>query len=126
MYGQALGALGGAPPMPPPAAVQGIDMGKPPVMPNMPPPPTGVGAMPVGDPSTTKKAAADSAILALRELKGHYPNLGGMVDSTIDAIKASAKGAAPKPGGAIGEPAALGTPPPATPATPLSGAPGAL
>lgn len=123
-----LGGGGGAPVGPPPAAAQGVNLGKPPVMPGLPPKPTGVGAMPTGDPSTTKKAAADNAVLSLRELQGYYPSLKQMLDAAIDGIKALAKGAggAEPPAAAVGEPAPPGAQPPAAPASPLSGSPGPM
>ncbi len=133
MYGDLLNGPppGGAPPPPnagpplgaPPGAALGINAGAPPKMPGMIPPPTGKGAIPTGDPSTTKKEAADNAILALREMKGHYPSLATSADSMIDQIKSSSKASsAPKPG--LGDPIPPGAPPADTSSTSQSGTPG--
>jgi hypothetical protein len=111
MYGDLLNqpAPGGAPPIgpPPQAAALGAGLGAPPKMPGVPPPPTGAGAMPTGDPSTDKKEAADNAVMSLREVKGHYPSLGAQVDTMIDQIKSVAKAAGTKSPG-LGEPAKPG------------------
>jgi len=138
MYGDLLNAAPGgppgigAPPQPPaapspmgapPGAALGVGAGPVPKMPGLPPPPTNVGAMPTGDPSTNKKESADNAILALREVKGHYPSLGPVVDQAIDQIKSAAKAGGPKSVG-LGAPAAPGAMPPETPDTTLSGSPG--
>jgi hypothetical protein len=86
------------PPGPPNPAAMGVGMGAPPGMPGLPPPPTGQGAIPLGNPGNDKKAAADQTILNLRELSGHYPALKSMLDSTVDAIKAASSiPAAPQP-----------------------------
>jgi hypothetical protein len=121
-------ATGGAAPagVAAPAAL-GVGVGAPPKMPDLPPPPTMTGAMPTGSPSTDKKAAADQAVTSLRDLKGHYPQLGTMLDATVDAIKAAATGpGGAAPTGPLGAPSAPGTPPPAVPAPAASGSPGAL
>jgi hypothetical protein len=62
-------------------------------MPGLPPPPTGVGAIPTGDPSSDPKEAADNAVLALRDLMGHFPSLKPTIDGAIDQIKSAAKNA---------------------------------
>jgi hypothetical protein len=92
----------------------------------LPPPPSGVGAIPTGDPGTTAKGAADTAILGLRECVGHYPSLAPVIQATIDAIKAAAqtKGGPPKAG--LGQPSPPGTPPPVVPASGASGSPGMI
>jgi hypothetical protein len=126
MYGDLLGKPPGvgAPPMPPPGAALGAGLGTPPKMPGLPPPPTGAGGIPTGDPSTNKKEAADNAVLALRELKGHYPSLQGQLDTMIDGIKSAAK-APGKSNPGLGAPAPPGEAPPAeTPPTDLSGSKG--
>ena len=98
-YGAALGAMagGGGPP--------------PTVTPGGPPPPSMTGKMETGDPSTTPRVAASSAIMALRALQGHFPsmqpNIEGMIAQIQDVVKAP--GAAP--GGApAGAPAMVGPP----------------
>jgi hypothetical protein len=107
LLGAAGGGGGGAPSLgTPPPNPASLGMGTPPSLPGLPPPPTGMGAMPTGDPATTKKAAADQAILALREAKGHYPSLGSMLDATDDALKTAATGAE------AGKPPAIGSPQP--------------
>lgn len=127
-YGALLGQPPAAPPPdpagdlgpPPPGAAQGVGMGMPPKMPGMPPPPTGAGAMPTGDPSTDKKEAADNAVIALREVMGHYPSLANTINPVIDQIKTVAK--APSPGkAALGTPTPPGTAPADTSPTSLSG-----
>lgn len=128
MYGQVLGSpppAADAPPQvgAPPGAALGIGLGQPPKMPGLPPPPSMTGAMPTGDPSTNKKEAADNAILALREVKGHYPNLAQAVDSTIDQIKSAAKTPAPSKAG-LGAPIPPGSPTPDADPTGMSGTPG--
>lgn len=129
MYGNSLAALagGGGPPIgaPPNPAAHGVGMGAPPGMgPGMPPPPTGVGAMPIG-PGTgnSKKAAADQAILDLRELGSHFPALQQMLSATIDAIKAASSTPAP-PAPPAGGPAVPGAPPPEPVSLEDSGSPG--
>ncbi len=128
MYGDVLGnppPPAGAPPQvgAPPGAALGVGMGKPPVMPGLPPPPTNKGAMPTGDPSTNKKEAADNAILALREVKGHYPSLAQVVDGAIDQIKSAAKPPSPTKAG-LGAPIPPGSPTPDADPTAMSGSPG--
>ncbi len=128
MYGNSLAALAGggggpmgAPPNPP---AHGVGLGAPPGMgPGMPPPPTGVGAMPIGNPGDTKKAAADQAILDLRELTSVYPSLAPMLQSTIDAIKAASSTPAP-PAPPPGGPAVPGAPSPEPVSLEESGSPG--
>jgi hypothetical protein len=103
-YGNILQQLaGGAPPN-----AMGMGLGKPPTMPNAPPPPTGIGAMATGDPGTAKKAAGDDAISSLRALQAAAPNLKMAIDGMIDAIKSGIS--APDAGG--------GAPPPDVPAPP--------
>lgn len=127
MYGDLLGQAAGIgdppPPAAPPGAALGVNAGKPPSMPGLPPPPTGAGGIPTGDPSTNKKEAADNAVTALRELKGHYPALSVQVDAVIDQIKSAAK-APSAPKGGLGVPSPPGTPTPDTPPTDLSGTKG--
>ena len=98
-YGNILATLGAKPGIggPPPAPAMGVGMGAPPTFPGAPPAPTGAGAIPTGDPSTVPKAAADQAILSLREAQGHFPNLSPMIDAMIDALKAVARPPAPPP-----------------------------
>jgi len=129
MYGNALASLAGggmgAPPSGPNPAAHGVGMGPPPGMgPGMPPPPTGIGAMPIGaGAGDSKKAAADQAILDLRELTSHFPALGPMLSSTIDAIKAaSSTPTAPAP--PAGGPTLPGTPSPEPVSLEDSGSPG--
>lgn len=112
-YGNTLQALlsKASPQVGAPPAAASLGMGQPPQMPGLPPPPTGLGAMPTGDPSTTKKAAADQAILALREVKGHYPQLATMLDATVDALKAAAQPAQPNGASAPAPPSGAGEPP---------------
>ena len=91
----------------------------------LPPAPTGIGAIPTGDPGTTAKGAADQAILSLREVLGFYPALGPDVQGIIDKIKGAAQAQSAKPKQALGQPSPLGTPPPEVPGPSLSGTPGA-
>lgn len=103
-------------------ATQGL--GPPPDMPGLPPPPTGAGAMPTGSTSSDPKAAADNAILALRDAQGQFPSLAGQIGSMIDALKAAAgKSGA---GGPTSAPSDPGTPPPAVPGPSASGSPGPM
>jgi hypothetical protein len=114
------GAPGGAGPNPP-----SLGMGPPPGMPGLPPPPEGVGAMPTGSQSTTAKAAADAAILALRDAKGYYPSLGQAIDGCIDQIKSAAAAPAPTPP-AVGQPTSPGAATSEASPTMDSGTPGAI
>lgn len=77
--------------------------------PGMPPPPTGVGAMPTGAPSTTKKTAGDDVISALRAYQGFVPELFNEINSWIDRVKSSS-GNKPgqNPGPGLGQPGAMG------------------
>lgn len=92
----------------------------------LPPAPTMTGAIPTGDPGTTAKGAADNAVLALREVVGFYPALGPDVNAFVEKIKAAAQAAGAKPKQALGQPSALGTPPPEVPGSSVSGSPGAF
>jgi hypothetical protein len=132
MYGNSLAALAGgggppigAPPGPPNPAAHGVGMGPPPGMgPGMPPPPTGIGAIPMGaGAGDNKKAAADQAILDLRELTSHFPSLGPMLSATIDAIKAASSTPAP-PAPPAGGPTIPGGPSPEPVSLEDSGSPG--
>ena len=116
-YGSVLqGLMQSAPPTP-----ASVGMGAPPSMPGLPPPPTGVGAMPTGDASTTQKAAADQAILALRQASGFFPSMSTAINGMIDQLKASSKSSAPQP---VGTPKAPGAPVPAANPLPESGSAG--
>jgi hypothetical protein len=119
-----LGGGGGAAPGAPAPAAQGVGLGAPPVMPGLPPPPSGVGPIPTGDPGTTKKDALDNAVLALREATGHAPNLKSAIEAMIDSLKAEAQKDDGAPG--LGSPSPPGSAPPNPPPPDLSGAPGAL
>lgn len=80
---------------PPPPAAHGVGLGAPPNMPGLPPPPTGIGNMPTGDASTSKKMVADTSITSLRELSGQMPSLKPQIDALIDQIKAGTQMPAP-------------------------------
>lgn len=75
----------------------------------LPPKPTGVGAMPTGSPTRTKTTVGGEAIAALRDLQGYAPELLDSINSFISQIKAATK---PKqgesPGPALGEPGVPG------------------
>lgn len=86
----------GAPPMRPPGPPMA---GPPPAMPGLPPGPTGVGPMQTGSVATDKKTKASNAVMALRELKGDFPNLGMAIDGIIQQIVAAGK-----PGGDAASP----------------------
>lgn len=106
-YGNSLAALingaGGPAAIGHPPAPLG--MGTPPPMPGLPPAPTGIGMMSTGDPGTTAKSVADQAILALREAKGYFPNLGVEIDAMIEGLKkAGARAPGAKPPTPIGAP----------------------
>jgi hypothetical protein len=107
-----------------PSAALGAGMGAPPNMPGLPPPPTGIGGMSSGDPSTSKKVAADTAILSLRELAGQVPSLAPAITMLVDQIKAAV--AAPAPQAPPTAPAIPGAPPPAKSSLDLSGSPGGM
>lgn len=124
-YGPQLGALGGGGLGAPPAA-HGVGLGAPPPLPGLPPPPTGIGQMPVGDPSVQSKAAADQAILALREASSHYPALKPMLDATIDGLKQAATASASDPSAPPTSPSVPGAPEPATTDLSESGGPGPM
>lgn len=119
------GAQGAPSQMPPNAASLGT--GAPPDLSGGLPPPTGTGAMPTGNSnSVDKKSAIDQAVLQLRDVMGHVPNLQSQVQQMIDALKNEV---APKPG-QPGPDVASGTGPgaSASPTDPLqgSGSPGAM
>ena len=104
-YLSAMQGVGGA--MSPNPATQGL--GDVPKLPNLPPAPTGVGGMPVGAPGTTKKAAADDAISALRGFQGFAPELLNEINAVIDRIKSVAQDKpGENPGPALGQPGASG------------------
>jgi hypothetical protein len=131
MYDQLLKGLAGPPPPGPSAAptpgntaALGVGMGDPPSMPGMPPKATGVGPVPTGDPGTTKKAAADQGVLALREAKGHFPNLAADIDRMIDQLKSAVSKSGPEP--ELGKPAPPGSPPNDVPPDDQSGTTGPL
>jgi hypothetical protein len=109
-----------------PPAVHGAGLGAPPPMPGLPPPPTGIGAMPTGDPSTNSRAAADQAILALREASSHYPSLKPMLDATIDGLKQAATAGSDAPKAPPTAPSIPGGPEPATTDLSESGGPGPM
>lgn len=114
-----LASSGGAPT--PPAS---LGQGKPPDMPNLPPPPTDTGPMPTGTLGSDSKVAVDTAVLALREVQSFAPSLQSQIDGLISQLKelASAKPPAPP----AGEPSPPGSDPPATPPTQLSGSDGTM
>ncbi len=107
-----------------PSAALGAGMGAPPALPGLPPPPTGVGPMSSGDPSTSKKVAADTAVMALRELAGQVPSLMPQITMLVDQIKAAV--AAPAPQAPPTAPTIPGAPPPAKSSLDLSGSPGGM
>ena len=65
-----------------------------------PPPPTNIGAMQTGDPMNDPRAAASATILALREMKNHFPAAGDRIDGIIQELQSLAKptSQAPAPG----------------------------
>jgi hypothetical protein len=110
---------------PPPAAMHGVGMGPPPPMgPGMPPPPTGMGAMPTGGAANSTKQAADTAILALRELSSVIPQLGPQTSAFIDQIKAAVS--VPAPAAPSSAPVIPGAPPPEMSNLDDSGSPGSM
>jgi hypothetical protein len=125
-----LGGGGGPGPSPmgmpgAPSAALGAGMGAPPNLgPGMPPPPTGVGAMSSGDPSTARKTSADTALLALRELTAQIPSLGPAISQLIDQIKMTVT--APTPTAPPTAAAIPGQPQPASSSLDLSGSPGGM
>lgn len=106
MYQQADAPPGGA--MTPPAATKGL--GDVPEMPNLPPPPTGAGAVDTGSSGTTKISAGGEAIEALRSLIGFVPSMANDINEIITKIKAAT---VPKPGEnagpALGKPGDIGS-----------------
>lgn len=102
--------MNGAMKMGPPAATQGL--GDPPKLPGLPPPPTNIGAMPIGSPGTTAKTAGDDAITALRVFQGFVPSMTQEIEAMIGKIKDAAK---PAPPSAAGEAQAPGSSPEAAP-----------
>jgi hypothetical protein len=102
---EALASLMGPPLTRNPAS---LGTGSPPTMPGLPPSPQMVGQMPVGSTSTTAKGAADAAILALRDAKGYFPNLGDAIEGIIGQLKSAAQqhGKPPPPVGFPGGPGA--------------------
>ena len=57
----------------------------------LPPPPTGVGAMPTGSPTRTKTTVGGEAIAALRDLQGYTPELYNDINAFIGQIKSATK-----------------------------------
>ena len=92
-YLSALAGGGGGGGMPPQAATQGL--GPVPNQPGLPPPPTGVGKMPVGAPTTTKMSAGADAIAGLRSFAGFAPEMQADIQEMISRIKSAS---ASKPG----------------------------
>lgn len=119
MYGSMLGKLAAA------AQPASLGMGNPPDLSGIgtPPPPTNVGAMPTGTSGTDAKGAADNAILALRDVQGHFPQLKTQIDGMIDGLKNAAQAQAPAP--PMGAPAPPGAPMPPVSPTIESGSAGA-
>lgn len=89
-----------------------------------PPPPTGMGAMSTGGASGGPRESVSAAILALRDVKNHFPSMGQQVDSWISSLQESGKPFAIKPPALSGEaPGGAPSMPPipgATPPSPLS------
>ena len=67
----------------------------------LPPSPTGVGAMPTGSPTRTKTTVGGEAIAALRDLQGYTPELFNDINAFIGQIKNATK---PKQGENPGPP----------------------
>lgn len=67
----------------------------------LPPKPTGVGAMPTGSPTRTKTTVGGEAIAALRDLQGYTPELFNDINAFIGQIKNATK---PKQGENPGPP----------------------
>ena len=57
----------------------------------LPPKPTGVGAMPTGSPTRTKTTVGGEAIAALRDLQGYTPELFNDINAFIGQIKNATK-----------------------------------
>jgi hypothetical protein len=75
----------------------------------LPPPPSGVGAMPTGSPTRTKQTVGGEAIAALRDLQGYAPELFNDVNDFIARIKNATKPQANEnPGPPLGEPGVPG------------------
>ena len=126
MYLDALkNATNGAKAAAPNPATQGL--GPVPPMPNLPPPPTGMGPMPTGAPTTTKMTAGADAIAGLRSLQGFVPKLFNEINAWIDQIKgATSDKPGENPGPGIGEPGVPGAAQLDSSATMQSGSPGAF
>jgi hypothetical protein len=108
--------------MPPNPASLGT--GDPPDLSGGLPPPTGVGAMPTGNDSVNKKSAIDQAILALRDVTGHVPNLSTQISSMVDALKSES---APKdPGASVDSGTGPGAAASSTDPVMESGSPGSM
>jgi len=119
MYANALGRT--APP-----SVLGIGAGAPPKMPDQLPTPTGVGAVPTGDPGSTPKEIADQAIIKLRAAATAFPSLASQLNGCADALVAASRAQAGPPPAGLGQPTPTpGTPLPEVPPTSLSGTVGA-
>ena len=75
----------------------------------LPPPPSGVGAMPTGSPTRTKQTVGGEAIAALRDLAGYSPELGSAINDFVAQIKNATKPQpGQSPGPALGEPGVPG------------------
>lgn len=100
MYGSMLSQLA-AKASPQPAT---LGLGSPPDMPGLPPPATGMGAMPTGNAASDPKTCADTAIMALRDAQGHFPALKAQMDAMVDALKSAAQAPAQPPAAPAGAP----------------------
>ncbi len=109
---QALAAGGGAAAAPPPTAPPNPSS-PPSALPaplSAPPPPTGVGEMPLGNPMSDPKAAAKNAILGLMEVKNGNPAMSDKIDGWIAELRDVGKKPAGPGGGEVGGPPIM--PPP--------------
>jgi len=109
---------GGAAPAP---NLHGVGLGAPPGMPEPLPPATGMGALPTGAATDSKKDSASNAISALRTAMGNFPALAPQMTAIIESLKMAAKGEPTTP---VGAPAPPGAPPATPDPVGLSGSPG--
>jgi hypothetical protein len=111
--------------MQPQSNTASLGTGPPPQMPGLPPPPEMLGGMPTGGASTTGKAAADAAILSLRDAKGHFPSLGDAIENMIAQLKSAASQSGPPPA-PVGSPSGPGAATVDSSPTMESGSPGTI